>query len=218
MNKKKFEEELIQTEIEVQEQTRKNLASDLHDNIGQLLSLTKVTAASINIEDKEKAENKLNDIQDLLTKSIKELRQLSKIIHGEHLVQQGLIVTIEQEIMWLQRNGHFSVDFINNIENSEITNSDKDLFLYRLLQETLNNIIKHSNADAIKIELVYADQNMKLTVQDNGKGFNVAEKMKMKNGLGLLNMQKRITLLQGNMNIDSIEDKGTKIIFTIPYP
>ena len=151
--KKQFHDELLKTEFEVQEQTRKNLAADLHDNIGQLLSLTNVTLASININDIEKAEQKIADTQELVTRSIRELRQLSKIIHGEQLIQQGLQKTIEQEIVWLERNGHYSVSFIYELPDFESNTSDKDLFTYRLLQECINNVIKHSGANKIKIEL-----------------------------------------------------------------
>ena len=216
--KKEFKAALIQTEFEVQEQTRKNLASELHDNIGQLLSLTNVTLASININEKAKTKQKIDDTLNLVTKSIKELRQLSKIIYGEQLLQQGLIPTIEQEIIWLQRNGQFLIEFINEIENTDITNTDKDLFIFRLLQESINNIIKHAEADKIIIHLKYVNDTMQLTIQDNGIGFNSTEKINEQNGLGLLNMQKRINLLKGRMHIDSIKNLGTKIIFIIPYP
>ena len=215
--KTKFQIELIQTQIEVQEQTRKNLASELHDNIGQLLSLTNVTLASINLTDLEKAAQKIADTQILVTKSIKELRQLSKIIHGEQLIQQGLIETIEQEINWLKRNEQFLVIFEHRIADLEIARVEKDLFIYRLLQECLNNIIKHSGANQIEIQLVYTNQTMCLRITDNGVGFNYSEVLKKSNGLGLANMQKRIDLLKGSFKIDSIPHLGTTLEFSIPY-
>ena len=213
-----FEQQLLQTQLEVQEQTRKNLASDLHDNIGQLLSLTNVTLASINLADKEKAIQKITDTQTLITRSIKELRQLSKIIHSEQLIKQGLIQTIKQEIIWLQRNDYFSIEFMNDIEDEAAVNVDKDLFLYRLLQESLNNIFKHAAADKIIIHLKYNNNTMQLSVEDNGVGFNVEEAITQQNGLGIPNMQKRINLLKGSMNIHSVKNKGTVILFIIPYP
>ncbi len=213
-----FQAELLQTQFEVQEQTRKTLAADLHDNIGQVLSLTNVTLASIDPVNKEKTQQKIADAQELVTRSIRELRQLSKIIHGEQLIKQGLVQTIEQEITWLQRNGHYKVEFIHKMPDTGIGNIDKDLFVYRLLQESLNNIIKHSGANMITIRLSYADQSLRLTITDNGIGFNADEKMKQQGGLGLLNMQKRVTLLNGTMHIDSVENNGSSINFTIPYP
>jgi signal transduction histidine kinase len=218
VNEKKFQAELIKTELEIQEQTRKNLAADLHDNIGQLLSLTNVTLGSINIEDKEKAIQKISDTKELVTRSIKELRQLSKIIHGEQLIREGLITTIEQEIAWLQRNGFYTVELSENISDLDISNPDKDLFLYRLLQESLNNAIKHSGADHFQIKLHYTAGTMELCISDNGVGFNVQESISQSTGLGLFNMQKRINLLNGTMQISSAENKGTILTFTIPYP
>lgn len=213
-----FQAELLQTQFEVQEQTRKTLAADLHDNIGQVLSLTNVTLASINSDDKEKTKQKIADAQDLVTRSVRELRQLAKIIHGEQLIKQGLVQTIEQEITWLQRNGHYKVEFIHEMPDAETSNIDKDLFIYRLLQESLNNIIKHSGATLITIRLSYADASLQLMVSDNGIGFNADEKMKQQGGLGLSNMQKRVALLHGSMHVDSSENKGSSISFIIPYP
>lgn len=218
MMQQQFKAELLQTEFEVQEQTRKNLAADLHDNIGQLLSLTNVTLASINTSDKEKAEQKITDIRELVTRSIRELRQLSKIIHGEQLIQQGLLKTIEQEITWLERNGHYSVEFIHDLPDFDNNTVDKDLFVYRLLQESINNIIKHSGANRIRIELIYKEPLLHLTVTDNGVGFNADAKLAQQGGLGLLNMQKRVGLLNGSMQVHSEENKGTTITFSIPYP
>lgn len=217
IKEEKFKLELIKTEVEVQEQTRKTLAGDLHDNIGQLLSLTHVTAASVNLDDKEKARQKINDIQLLIGKSIKEMRQLSKVIHGEHLIQKGLISAIEQEVTWLQRNGFYKVDFTCGSLPPE-SNSTKDLFLYRLLQESINNALKHSGADQFRVRLDYAKEKIRLMVSDNGLGFDVEKAMQAQSGLGLVNMQQRINLLHGSMNIESVLQKGTTITFEIQYP
>ncbi len=213
-----FDQDLIQTQIEVGEQTRKNLAADLHDNIGQVLSLTHVTLASINPDDKEKTRRKISDAQELITRSIRELRQLSKIIQGEQLIQQGLLKTIAQEITWLQRNGHYSVDFVHVLPDFRADTVDKDLFIYRLFQESLNNIIRHSRADKITIRLTYEPGFLQLVISDNGIGFTMEDPLANRDGLGLGNMQKRVNLLKGAMEVSSAENSGTSITFTIPYP
>jgi signal transduction histidine kinase len=218
LTKQQFEQELAKTEFEVQEHTRKNIAIDLHDNIGQVLSLTNVTLASINLEEKEKTKQKIADTLELVTRSIRELRQLSKIIHGEQLIKQGLVPTIEQEIGWLQRNGHYTIEFDYSGYDTDIINNDKDLFIYRLLQECLNNIIKHSGADRIAIGLKNGEEHISLTVRDNGQGFNVAETVRRDRGLGLVNMQKRVDLLKGRMTISSVINEGCTVVFIIPYP
>ena len=218
MIKASFEAELLRTVIEVQEQTRKNLASELHDNIGQLLSLTNVTLASINFQYPEKAEQKITDTQHLVTRSIKELRQLSKLIHGEHFIQQGLTTSIEQEINWLQRNGLYTVHSHLDLSTAPASNADKDLFVFRLLQESFNNILKHACADTIHVALHYDQGFLHLEISDNGIGFDAAAVNTAKQGLGLPNMQKRIQLLQGSMLVNATPQKGTHIIFQIPYP
>lgn len=214
----KFQSELIQTEFEVQEHTRKNIASELHDNIGQLLSLTNVTLASINLDDREKAKQKVDMTSELVTKSIKELRQLSKIIHGEHLIKQGLVETIEQEINWLQRNDQYKVTFTYDPAVTCLTNPDKDLFIYRLLQESINNIIKHAGANLIDIKLYLSMECLFLTVTDNGSGIATLKDGNIRYGLGFSSMQKRIDLLNGSFSINTAPQMGTSLTFQIPYP
>lgn len=212
------QQELLKTEIEVQEQTRSNLASDLHDNIGQLLSLTNVILASINIKDTEKSEQKVVHAKELVTKSIQELRLLSKLIQGEQLIQQGLVAAIKQEVSWLMRCGFRNVEFEEKGYTLETADSEKDLFIYRLLQETLNNIIKHAEADSIFIRLGFEKQDIIMTITDNGKGFDIPAPDQEKKGMGLANMRKRLMLLNGNMQIESSKNNGTIISFNIPYP
>jgi signal transduction histidine kinase len=215
---KQFETELAKTQVEVQEETRRHLATELHDNIGQLLSLTSVTIASVNMDNRDKSEQKLADVQNLITRSIKELRQLSKIIHGEQLTQLGLTEAIQQEINWIQRTGHYTVQFINRTKDLSISNKDKDLFVYRLLQETLNNILKHAEATAIDVELTFSNNKLFLKITDNGKGFDVNSMFNKKEGLGLQSMKKRTQLLKGEMSILSDFNEGTSVSFSIPYP
>jgi len=213
-------EELVTMEMEVQEQTRKNLAGDLHDNIGQLLSLTNVTIGSININDPIVANHKLQEVQQLITRSIRELRQLSKVIHGELVLQDGLVAAIGQEIGWLERNGFYQVIFTNDTETLGLSHPEKDLFLYRLFQEALNNAMKHSSADRLDILLRYLDNESKLVLQikDNGHGFDRYKETATPKGLGLTNMQKRVDLLGGVLDIQSSEQTGTCLTITIPYP
>ncbi len=210
-------QELVRMEMEVQEQTRKNLAADLHDNIGQLLSLTNVTIGSINLQDTEKAKIKLNDVQQLVSRSIRELRQLSRVIHGDLVLQDGLVAAIRQEIGWLERNGFYQIGFTNETSTLTASYPEKDLFLYRLLQEGLNNAIKHSSADRLDIFLLYQDNHLVLEIKDNGQGFDPAEKKEHPQGLGLLGMHKRVDLLGGKLDIRSVKQEGTTLHISIPY-
>jgi signal transduction histidine kinase len=211
-------QELLTTEMEVQEMTRRNLAADLHDNIGQLLSLTHVTLGSINLGDPEAANRKLQDVQQLVARSIGELRQLSRIIHGEMVLKDGLAAAIAQEAGWIERNGYYKVSFVNDTDTLEYSHADKDLFLYRLLQEALHNAVKHSGADRLGITLRYSGDNLMLRVTDNGHGFDYPDHQSDRSGgMGLANMRKRVDLLEGTLAIDSL-NTGTSITIHIPYP
>ena len=213
-----FEQEILKTEMEVKEQTLQTIAADLHDNIGQLLSLTHATLSSINIHDQPKAEQKIATALNFVNNSVKELRQLAKLLQAENLLQYGLINAIEQEVNWLEKTGQFNIEF-NNFLTREIPEpNDKSLFIFRLIQETISNIIKHAEATKIIIELGQLNSCLYCKIEDNGKGFDTTEIFNNKDrGLGLSNMKKRVALINGRIDINSTLLKGTTIYIEVPY-
>ncbi|WP_411274299.1 sensor histidine kinase, partial [Daejeonella sp.] len=210
-----YEADLLRTQLEVQEQTMKTIATDLHDNIGQLLSLTSLTLGSITVSDKKTA-TKLDDSQQLVRRSIKELRQLANLLHGEKIIETGLVDAIIYEVEWLKKSGRYEVLFDNNISEEHKLSAEKSLILFRLLQEVINNIIKHASATKIAISLNQVQSNILLSITDNGIGF-VAEDVS-KNGMGLSNLSRRTNAIQGNLDIISAPGKGTTIAIKVPYP
>ncbi len=212
---KEHESDLLKTQLEVQEQTMKTIAADLHDNIGQLLSLTSLNLGSIKVSD-EKTAKKLDDSQQLVRRSIKELRQLANLLHGEKIIETGLVDAIVYEAEWLRKAGNYGVNFQNNIDGDLGLSAEKDLILFRLVQEVINNIIKHSSATEISITLDYVQDKMMLTIYDNGVGF-VIEEVET-NGMGLSNLSRRTKSLQGEIEIISAIDQGTTVAIKVPYP
>lgn len=213
-----FESELLKTQIEVQEQTMQTIASNLHDNIGQLLSLTNLTLGSINLQENEKAEKKLDTSIELVNKSIKELRELAKLLQGEQLLQQGVGYAITQEINWLQKTEAYQILFQNSIAETTLVSPQKDLVILRLFQEIINNIIKHAKATQIAIQFYHAENQLFLSIKENGTGFDY-EKVKQNNGgLGLYSIEKRVKMINGVFHLQSAINKGTKIVIQIPYP
>ncbi|WP_198170300.1 sensor histidine kinase [Mucilaginibacter arboris] len=193
------------------------IGADLHDNIGQLLSLTSLTLNSIEMEDPDKAQQKINSALDLNSRCIKELRLLGKLLQGEQLISSGLPEAVNYEIEWLQKAGQYQVDY--QIEtNFTASNPDKDLLIFRILQEILNNTIKHAFATQIKIKLGCRDNNLHLTVEDNGVGFLMDEAPGKHGGMGLHNIRKRTELMGGEVHIQSQPGTGTVIKLSIPYP
>jgi len=213
-----FDAEITKTQLEVQEQTMQTIGADLHDNIGQLLSLTSLTLNSIELKNAPKARQKIDAAIDLTLRSIKEMRLLGKLLQGDQLVVMGLSAAISHEITWIEKSGHYKVIYTNDGEMPAVSSPDKDLILFRILQEILNNIIKHAKATEINIKLDYQEAVLQLQVTDNGVGFNSADLPAEKSGMGLQNIQKRAGIIGGEATILSNPDKGTTITVFIPYP
>jgi signal transduction histidine kinase len=213
-----FEAEMAKTQLEVQEQTMQTIGADLHDNIGQLLSLTSLTLNSIEVGKPVKAREKIDAAIDLTLRSIKEMRLLGKLLQGDQLVVMGLSEAIRHEIAWMERSGKYKVSYEDDGELPAVNNPDKDLIIFRILQEILNNIIKHAGATRVRIKLGYLDGSLQLQVNDNGKGFDAGNLYAVKRGMGLFNIQKRAGIIGGKVSITSRPGKGTSITIIIPYP
>jgi len=212
-----FQQELFQTQLEVQEQTMQTIGTDLHDNIGQLLSLTSLTLNSIELDDLQKARKKIDASIDLTVRSIKELRLLGKLLQGDQLMSLGLIEAIQHEINWMEKSGKFEIIYeVNGIEDQQ-NSSENNLILFRMMQEILNNIIKHAFATQIVIKLEYLNNTTHLQIADNGAGFDPEALPAAKKGMGLYNMQKRAGILGGTFSIKSHLGEGTCIDIVIPH-
>lgn len=214
-----FDSEIAKTQFEVQEQTMQTIGADLHDNIGQLLSLTSLTLNSVELDNQDKARQKIDAAIDLTLRSIKEMRQLGKLLQGDQLIVLGLSEAIRHEVNWMERSGKYEINYIIDEEMPATNNPDKDLILFRILQEILNNIIKHSMASVIDIKLKYHQKSLlQLQIDDNGVGFDMENLPPEQKGIGLQNIRKRVGIVGGSVTISSIPDEGTSINIYIPYP
>ena len=212
-----FDAEIAKAEQEIKEQTMQTIGADLHDNVGQLLSLTSLTLKSIDPEEPSKSASKVNSAIELISHSIQEMRLLGRLLQGEQLISQGLDEAIRHEIRWMEKSGKYTVIYLCEVE-LPASNPDKDLIIFRILQEILNNIIKHAMADQLTITLEHADAKMCLCISDNGIGFDTDKPRSDQMGMGLYNIQKRAALVGGEAIIESRLSKGTSIMIIIPYP
>jgi len=213
-----FESELAKTQLEVQEQTMQTIGAELHDNIGQLLSLTSLTLSSVELNNKAKARQKIDDSIDLTLRSIKEMRLLGHLLQGDQLVAVGLVEAIRQLVSWMERSGRFEIVYTAGDEIAANRNADKDLIIFRITQEIFNNIIKHAAATEITIDLDYAGGLLELRIADNGVGFVADEAPLVGHGMGIQNIRKRAGIIGGEAVISSDKGAGTQIIVSIPYP
>jgi signal transduction histidine kinase len=210
-----FEAELVKIEAEVKENTLRTIAGELHDNIGQMLSITAATLSSINLANSPKAGDKLHYAQDVLNNSIKEVRQLAKLLQADSLLEEGLFQAIEQETDRIKRIGIIDVTIEQQSDDSYQAVPDKELFIFRLVQETLSNIIRHSEATAMHVKINFAKKMLYLTIADNGKGFDTTSTTSK--GIGVSNMYKRASFINGQLQINTTPNKGTIVNLTVPY-
>ena len=212
-----YETEILKAQMEVQEQTLQSVAYNLHDNVGQLLSLTIATLNSINPDDRGKLPVKISSAEELTRRSLKELRALSRVLQGQELLEKGLAHAIDSELEWLRKSERYTIELVDHYVVSATGQHDKEIILFRLFQEILNNILRHSGATAIRVSLEQAAGELTLCIEDNGEGFDVAGAMKAKKGLGLHNIQRRAAMINGRAVFDSVSGRGTAVTIIVPY-
>lgn len=214
MMQSEFQQELLRTQLEIQEQTLKNISEEIHDNIGQVLSLAKLHLNTVPSTD-EASMAKVSDAKELVSKAINDLRDLSRSLHGEKLAEIGLQQTITNELKTLQNLGQFKTSLQVNGDVYKLDNQ-KSIVLFRMVQEALHNALKYSKASSISVELHYEPTVFKLAVCDDGVGFDQQLQNPNETGIGLKNIKNRAALLGGNISVNSSPGNGTKIYIAIP--
>lgn len=213
-----FQQTLLQTQLEIQEQTLKNISQEIHDNIGQVLSLVKININTMNCDEPDLLQGKIDDSKTLISKAIQDLRDLSRSLNTDYVVEMGLARSIEYELELIKKTGSFETLF--SIEgNPYRLEQQKELILFRIVQEVLHNIIKHAKASLITVALQFEPEKFVLTVADNGIGFDISglkENNYAGTGLGIRNMHNRAKMINTDFIINSGLTKGTTITLTIP--
>ncbi|MFM7359219.1 MAG: sensor histidine kinase [Sediminibacterium sp.] len=206
----KYRRELEQVEREVQEHTFQMIAQDIHDNVGQQLSLVKLNLSILSMGNTTMTA--LKDIRDQVAEAIHQLRQISSGYQGDRLLENGLPAGIHLLVEQLRKTGKFTIHLNEEGITSDI-HPQHSLFIYRIFQECIQNIIRHSNATEIHIDLKETSQYFSMKLQDNGDGFDT-EEAKKKNGIGIRNMIQRSRLIGGELEMISSPEEGTTIILT----
>lgn len=213
--KNAYEQELLKANLEIKEQTLSTVAQELHDNIGQILSLVKLNLHTVTIQGEGPADFKIRNATDLLSKAITDLRNLSKTLNADYLMEQDLRESISNAIDQLQKTGTINATFEISGNEKPLT-PQKRLIAFRIFQEAMNNAIKHANASRVEAFLKYDPHAIVLTLKDNGKGFHVSGSGEKLNGTGIKNMEHRANLIGSQFRIHSAPDSGTFIQLHIP--
>lgn len=213
-----FHQELLHTQLEIQEQTFKHISQEIHDNIGQILSLARLHVNTMNPEDAGDVTEKIQDADQLIGKAIQDLRDLSKSLNTAFIADVGLLRAIEYELKLIKKITAYSVSF--HIEGQPFSLSpQQELILFRIFQEVLNNIIKHAKASEVSLHACYDATNFVLRMKDNGQGFDMrsdAPTNQAATGMGIRNMKSRAQLIHAAIAIQSAVTQGTAVTVTVP--
>jgi len=201
--------------IDSQEKERKRIATALHDSHGQNLLIISNEMQQY-VDKHKKAEDELRNVTDTIQDSINEIREISYDLHPHILERVGIEEAIDSMIGKISKSTDLQFDLIlDKIDN--IFDKKIEINIYRIIQEAVNNIIKHSNASEAKIEINKNRKYVNIIISDNGIGFNKKSILNENNGLGLVGMKERVNLINGKYNLKSEQGRGTKIEIKIPF-
>lgn len=213
------EKQLLATKsvLQGQEEERKRLAKDLHDGLGSILSGTKFSFNSIKYNWSSDSENAtaFNRSIGLLDQSIQELRRIAHNLMPEALIRFGLNSALNDFCESINQNSNLHLTFQSfNLKDDDISN-EKAGAIYRIIQELVNNILKHAQATKALVQLVKKEELLSVTVEDNGIGFDTKILLNHK-GIGILNLQNRVAYIGGNMDLQTGIGNGTSVTIEIP--
>ena len=205
--KNRFEKTLLKTQLEIQEQAFSYISQEIHDNIGQILSLARL---NLNTFDTVVSEEKLTQTDDLLGKAIKDLRDLSHNLQRNRIHDIGVVESIRQLLLSLEKTGQYRT-FFQTSDHFHILDPNTDIILYRMIQEIINNIIKHASATIIDIEIKSEPDITTIRISDDGIGFDTNLLKQERSGIGLQNIVNRAKTIHANVDVKSEPGNGTVV-------
>lgn len=203
---------LVRASIESQEKERGQIGRELHDNINQILAVTKAYVDTA-LHEEDRRDELLERSLKNLDSAINEIRKMSKSLVPPSMKEDGLIDSVSDLVENMRVVNRFSIDFRCEKDDLHSLGEAQQLALYRIVQEQVNNIIKHSQASNVSIELNGKNGYVQLVIKDNGKGFDTTARSK---GVGLSNMMNRIEVFNGKFELISAEGSGCTLKVKMP--
>ncbi|TDO73583.1 PAS domain S-box-containing protein [Flavobacterium chryseum] len=205
--------------VENQENEQNRIAKEIHDGIGQMLTGLKFSLESINLDDKEKAAQKIEYLKKLSLDIIKGVRTATFNLMPPELSDHGIVSSLAKLTQELSKLTGKEILFYNKTDFNQRLDSLIEINIYRLTQEAINNAIKYAESSHIIVQLSHSGTLLSIIVDDNGKGFDinaVDKKRNSESGMGMLFMKERIQYINGRVFFKSIPGEGTRITFNIP--
>jgi len=208
--RKKLEQEILNSVIETEEKERVRFAQEIHDGIGPILSAAKMYALWIaESNNQEEIPKLLAKTTSLIEDANKASREISQKLSPHILQSFGLVSAINNFIESTKIASRLKIEFTNDFDLR--FDLQKETILYRVITESINNTLKHANATEIKISISKKNDKLLILYSDNGAGFDIETVMQNRTGLGLFNMKNRIEALNGSYSIESKKSVGTQI-------
>lgn len=217
---KKAQEEFTKRLIDVQESDRKRISYELHDSIGQdlLISKNKLLMSVKKPDDKEYLLKNINEVSEIISDTLKDVREISYSLHPYQIERLGLSKAIKSIIDRVSKSTE--IKFTSNIDDiDKLLPSEFEISIYRIIQECISNIVKHSKASEVILNISKSLNEISILISDNGIGFN-PERVKAnpdKHGFGLAGISERIKIFKGKLNIESSSSDGTTTQINIPF-
>jgi signal transduction histidine kinase len=203
-----FEQTLLQSKLEIQEQTFHDISQELHDNIGQILSLVSINLNTLNAPHDT---DKIVQMDELLGKALTDLRNLSHSLDADYIRNNGWTELVHKLLNNVQNTGKYTTEMQLD-EDLPPLGTEKPIILFRMIQEVINNIIKHAEANTIYLKAQKENDRLVITIRDNGKGF---PETLVSNGAGLHNLQNRAKMINAELIINSRPGTGTFVTISI---
>lgn len=207
------QEEILKNTVNAQEKERRRIARDLHDEVGAMLSVVKLNLGRIEkLSGTSKQEELTSETKSYLNDTITQVRRISRALLPPSLEKLGLFFALEEFANWVNKTDEIKIDLHLTGEQFRFDNK-QELAVFRVIQEILNNAIKHSNASNIQLISRFSNSFLSVVVSDNGKGFMLDEKIQ--SGLGLKNLKSRTEILGAKFKLKSSPGNGTTAVICL---
>lgn len=204
-----FEQTLLRSKLEIQEQTFTHISREIHDNIGQVLSMVRL---NLNTMAGSSDPDKINLMDELLGKAIADLRSLSHSLSTDFIRNTGWSQAVEKLFNDLTRSGRYKTHL--HIEDGlPALGNDRPIILFRMVQEIINNVLRHAKADEISLVAVRKSGDIMIAIRDNGQGFDKVAVAQSSNGLQ--NLESRARMINAELTINSKKGEGTQVMIRI---
>ncbi|HMG08087.1 MAG TPA: ATP-binding protein [Mucilaginibacter sp.] len=215
--KSSFDRELLRSQLEIQSQAFESISRELHDNVGTLISIAMVHLQLLNGEMRQKELQAIKEAGCLLNEAMGTLRDISKSIHPENIGRLGWQKSFIAELDRICKTNLFTVDY--SIEGTPIEiEMHKQVIIFRILQETLNNIVKHSEGNHINTWICFSQNNVVIRIEDDGKGLEKDLLQLTEQGSGLRNMFARAAMLPATLTVEKRSAGGTVVALSYNEP